>query len=285
MKNILVIDDGKRRNGLIKALMYWKALTGANARYISVIDESMVRDTTRAIGAVGRVSSAVTTEFIKERKAELVEALKGLLTDVEIDVKSGNPLEEIKGVIERTKPELLIMSHRVKTGVINITDEIVGFSKGNCFLVPQDNLDKKYRKILVAIEELKTDSPVIKSAFQLSSLYNSRLLVLNIIVFNDQIVINAPEMIEKSYSKSREFFGKIKVLAEKQGIQINTLIKEGDHSDVLSQVALREHPDLIVLEGYSRTGLSRILMGNEVSNVVKKVNCPVLIVKKPLSLL
>ncbi len=281
MKHILVLDDEKRRAGLLSALSFWRGLTGAEARFLSIIDESLVRDTTRAIGAVGRVSSAVSSEFLKQRRAEL----EGIVSDMGIDIKVGTPLEEIKKYLDSFKPDLLILSHAVKTGVLNITDEIVGYCKGNSYLIPENsNHQKDFKSILLVLEQLKVDSPVVDTTISLAGHFNGRVTAIRIIDLNDQMLINAPEMIEEGYTRVREFFSKLTDHFKRKGVPIDTVIKEGDYASVLGNFAAAEGPDLIVLEGYSRTGLGRIIMGNEVTNVIKKVNCPMLIIKQPFVL-
>jgi nucleotide-binding universal stress UspA family protein len=49
----------------------------------------------------------------------------------------------------------------------------------------------------------------------------------------------------------------------------------------LLKFADRENVDLIVMASHGRTGLSRLLMGSVAEAVVRRANCPVLIVKQP----
>ncbi len=46
--------------------------------------------------------------------------------------------------------------------------------------------------------------------------------------------------------------------------------------------AEEENVDLIVMASHGRTGLSRLLMGSVAEAVVRRANCPVLIVKQPV---
>jgi universal stress protein A len=47
------------------------------------------------------------------------------------------------------------------------------------------------------------------------------------------------------------------------------------------KLAERERIDLIVMGSHGRTGLSKLLMGSVAEGVMRKANCPVLIVKLP----
>jgi universal stress protein A len=49
----------------------------------------------------------------------------------------------------------------------------------------------------------------------------------------------------------------------------------------LLSFAAREKIDLVVMASHGRSGLSRLLMGSVAEAVVRRANCPVLIVKQP----
>ncbi|NOX20238.1 MAG: universal stress protein [Nitrospirae bacterium] len=281
MKHILVIDDEKRRKGLLSALNFWRRLTGAEVVFLSIIDESLIRDTTRTIGAIGKLSTAVSTEFVRQRRVELEE----MLWDMKIDIKVGTPIEEIKKYLDSFRPDLLILSHAIKTGVLNITDEIIGYCRGNSYLITENSDNQKdFRNILLVLEQLKVDSAVVHTTISLAGHFNGRVTAIRIIDLNDQMLINAPEMIEEGYTRIKEFFSKLTDYFYEKGIPVDTVIKEGDFTSVLGNFVASKGHDLIVIEGYSRTGLGRIIMGNEVTNIIKKANRPILIIKRPFDL-
>jgi nucleotide-binding universal stress UspA family protein len=57
----------------------------------------------------------------------------------------------------------------------------------------------------------------------------------------------------------------------------------GDTVTAILQIAREQHCDLIVLGTHGRTGLSRVLLGSVAEKVLRKADCPVLVVKSPLS--
>ena len=58
---------------------------------------------------------------------------------------------------------------------------------------------------------------------------------------------------------------------------------DGAAVEELLEFAKRENIDLIVMGSHGRTGLSRLLMGSVAEGVTRRANCPVLIVKQPIS--
>ena len=56
----------------------------------------------------------------------------------------------------------------------------------------------------------------------------------------------------------------------------------GDPIGEIVRLAEQEHVDMIVMGTHGRTGLSRLLMGSVAEAVVRRADCPVLVVKHPV---
>ena len=54
---------------------------------------------------------------------------------------------------------------------------------------------------------------------------------------------------------------------------------EGSAAETLAALAKSENVDLIVMGSHGRTGVGRLLMGSVAENVMRRAECPVLIVK------
>ncbi len=286
MEKILTIDEPRMRKNLLMASKYWAELTGASIKLISVIDESVVRNTTRTIGAVGKVSSAVADDFIRERKEDIGSILNkiGFVPQKGIDVKVGNPIEEIKKALDSFSPDLVVMGHGLKAGVINITDEIIGYTKGNCFVITETFTPPLFKRIILAIDKPEGDRYAIETSLMFAQRFKGMLYIAMVIDLNDQIFINAPDIVENDYASARQTLEDVVDKARKKGVTVEAFLKEGEVSNVISNISVIIKPDIIILGGYSRTGLNRILMGSEVGSLIKKVHCPLLIVKQKLTI-
>lgn len=52
--------------------------------------------------------------------------------------------------------------------------------------------------------------------------------------------------------------------------------------DEIAEFSERENLDLIVMASHGRTGLVRVVMGSIAEGVMRKAQCPVLVVKQPV---
>lgn len=285
MKDILVIDDSKKRMALFRAAACWAGITGASVRLLSVIDESSVRDTTRAIGVIGKIAKAVKNDLIEETRSNICSDLKAAgITCEDMEVKIGIPLNEIKSILDNVIPDLIIVGTVIKSGVINITGEIIGYSKGNCFVVTQQIDGLKFKKLILATSDYEKNRHVIDASLRLAERFKGLLYVLTVVDFNEVVQIHAPDFVENSYTRARDNVQRIVEMAEMRSLQCEGLVREGSISDVLAQVSQEIRPDLFILGSEGRTGLNRILMGSISNSLIRKITSPLLIIKKDLIL-
>jgi nucleotide-binding universal stress UspA family protein len=62
-------------------------------------------------------------------------------------------------------------------------------------------------------------------------------------------------------------------------VNVHCRCEEGSTWRVITQIAEREHYDLIVLSTHGRTGIDRLMMGSVAEKVVQHATCPVLVVR------
>jgi len=71
--------------------------------------------------------------------------------------------------------------------------------------------------------------------------------------------------------------------AADSGLAVQHLLVEGEPARVIECAAREHRVDLIVMGTHGRTGVRRLLMGSVAERVVRLANCPVLVVKAPVS--
>ncbi len=64
-----------------------------------------------------------------------------------------------------------------------------------------------------------------------------------------------------------------------EGIEIESLVDEGDVTDTILGFAQAQAVDLIVMGTHGRHGLDHILLGSVTEKVLRKAHCPVLAVR------
>ncbi len=63
------------------------------------------------------------------------------------------------------------------------------------------------------------------------------------------------------------------------GLKAECAVEFGNPSDVILDKAAELDVNLLIMGSHGKTGLSRLIMGSVAETVVRKANCPVLIVK------
>jgi nucleotide-binding universal stress UspA family protein len=71
----------------------------------------------------------------------------------------------------------------------------------------------------------------------------------------------------------------VKDLGETKGINVKSVLLEGDPSDELIRYAEEKEMDLIVMGTLGRNGLDRLLLGSVAGNVVRHSKVPVMVVR------
>jgi nucleotide-binding universal stress UspA family protein len=66
-----------------------------------------------------------------------------------------------------------------------------------------------------------------------------------------------------------------------QGIEVETLVREGYPASVIVEEAESRPADLVVIGTHGLSGLKHMLLGSIAERVVQKASCPVLTVKSP----
>ncbi|PAV14373.1 universal stress protein [Methanosarcina spelaei] len=72
----------------------------------------------------------------------------------------------------------------------------------------------------------------------------------------------------------------VKGLGEKKGIDVESIVLEGDPADELIRYAEENGMDLIVMGTLGRTGIERLLLGSVAGNVVRHSKVPVMVVRE-----
>jgi len=86
---------------------------------------------------------------------------------------------------------------------------------------------------------------------------------------------------DKERKMVESYLNKIREMAEKAGVTIETKIIENQPSIVqaIAEIAEKQNFDLIVMGTKGRTGIKKFLLGSVASGVVTYAPCPVLVVR------
>lgn len=142
------------------------------------------------------------------------------------------------------------------------------------------------RRILVPLDFSEHAEPVLEWALHLAREHEATLLLLHAYHLPVEF-----QQLEGAYLP-QDFWSNVKEEAQQslatyaervrgQGLQVETLVREGYPATVIEEEANRQHADLVVIGTRGLSGLKHLLLGSIAERVVQKAPCPVLTVKLP----
>ena len=144
------------------------------------------------------------------------------------------------------------------------------------------------KKIIVPIDFSKHSEYALETAAMLAKKHNSELIALHMLEMSDSMLLDS----DNEHNEKTVFFYK---LAEKkfneflakdylEGLEVVPLVKHYKVFKEVSDVAMEQNADLIVMGSHGTSGFTEIFVGSNTEKVVRHSETPVLVVKsKPLN--
>jgi len=278
---ILALDDGENTEVLVRTALVWVGWLGKKVRIARIIDETVLRDTTRAMGVVGGVARKVRETFLEEGREALRDLLVRLQAPpvVEIETTAGNTMESAKAILDRNPYALLLLTPRLRSALGSIAAEIVGYARGNCLVFSPEAPVVEVRRILVATMGAAEDRYAFSAALELAKLFGARMRVLLVVLSNEELQIYGQKLLEQRHLEARSTLQCIAEEAGKGRVPMEGAVKEGGGAEAIVADAKVWKPDLVVVGSFNRTGFHRILMGSIAGTLINKVTVPVFVAK------
>ncbi|NJD55169.1 MAG: universal stress protein [Nitrospirae bacterium] len=138
-----------------------------------------------------------------------------------------------------------------------------------------------YETLVVGFDDSLSSKAALVEASNRIRKHGGKLIMVHAVYFDTEEYGIAPEQLEKRMKIGEKacIQSKEKISSE-FGIDVQSLLCEGDPPDVILDVAQGKKADLIVLGTYGRRGLNRLLMGSVTSRIIVDAPTDVLVVKK-----
>lgn len=134
---------------------------------------------------------------------------------------------------------------------------------------------------MVPTDGSEENNVVIKKGFSMAKLLDVGMKIIFVVdtapisqIPPDDLITSLESYMEK---EGKKVLDRIEEEAKEEGIEIEKMIKQGHPSDVIAEESKED--DLIVMGTHSRTGLSRLFMGSTADKVIRKSNCPVMVIR------
>jgi len=278
-RKILVAYDGSAsaRNGL------------AVASHLAKEDKSWIKVLTvlpSYEGDLELIGVSNIKETIEGPGRKLMQEAKEIADheDVHIltNMAQGEPYDKIVHVADDENCDLIVMGRRGKHQlerelVGSVTARVIGYTKKDVLVVPEGTtLGRK--NILLATDGSPSCEPAVDRAIGLAKEHSANLTAISVVYSNDEYLALAPGVVQDLIGKAREKLAVIKHKGAEAGVEITTVVKEGEAYEAITSLAQQNGADLIVMGSHGRKGLQRLLMGSVTERTIGYAPCPVLVV-------
>lgn len=224
-------------------------------------------------------------------EVKMKEVVESSFTDVntygpDYDVVVGSPFEEMLKWDSMKDIDLLITGRKKElSGSGILPQQLARKVRSSIYFVPEGTTPK-LNKVMVSLDFSENSVMAFEEGVSLASASGAKLNTLN--------SYSLPSGFYKT-GKSEEEFAKImKENAKKKcnevidgvdtkGVDVNQIYRldsNGDHSDVINDVAHEENMDLIVIGAKGRTQAAAFFLGSVTEKVIRRdVDIPLLVVK------
>ncbi|MEW6328135.1 MAG: universal stress protein [Thermodesulfobacteriota bacterium] len=138
-----------------------------------------------------------------------------------------------------------------------------------------------YNTIVVAFDGSEPSTAALKESSSWIKRHGGNLVMIHAVYFDEEEFSTVPEQRERRFELGRNVcYQTRESISNEFGIEVESLVCEGEPPDVITDVATEKKAELIAMGTYGRRGLKRLLMGGVTSKVIVNAPCDVLIVKK-----
>jgi len=139
-----------------------------------------------------------------------------------------------------------------------------------------------YARILVPLENSPADETILAHVRRLAKRLGSSLLLIH--VADGWVARNIRELDLKESEEMREdraYLERRSAELRADGLEVDAVLAAGDPAAEISDVAVREHCDLIAMATHGHRGLNDVVRGSVASELRHRTMVPVLMVRVP----
>jgi nucleotide-binding universal stress UspA family protein len=198
------------------------------------------------------------------------------------NMAQGEPYDKIVHVAEDENCDLIIMgrrgTHQLERELVgSVTARVIGYTPKDVLVVP-DGTRLTRKNLLLATDGSPSCEAAVSRAIEIAKEQSANLTAVSVVYTNDEYLALAPGIVEDLISKAKEKLATINQKGKEAGVEINTVIKEGEAYEAITTLAQNSNVDLIVMGSHGKKRLQRLLMGSVTERTIGYAACPVLVV-------
>ncbi len=144
-----------------------------------------------------------------------------------------------------------------------------------------------FNNILCALDYSEFSDRACRYAFSLAKQYGAHLDLLQVVepyvMFGqpEYAIVESTTVIQQLHDDAAGHVHELAKKYERFGVTVKELTPEGSAAAVILDTIPKESIDLVVMGTHGRSGFDRFVVGSVTEKVMRKANCPVLIIRKP----
>jgi nucleotide-binding universal stress UspA family protein len=142
------------------------------------------------------------------------------------------------------------------------------------------------RKILVPTDFTETSDKALDFAIELAQKFDAAIVVMHsfeipVMGFPDGALVATADIAARIQEAGRTGLDSAVNARTSRGVNITSVLREGNAAEEIRAVAEETKVDLIVIGTHGRRGIARALLGSTAENVIRTVKLPVLTIHGP----
>jgi nucleotide-binding universal stress UspA family protein len=197
--------------------------------------------------------------------------------------EEGEIFERIVDFADAENCDLIVMGRKgtgrlERTLIGSVTSRVIGHSHRDVLVFPEGS-EFGWKKFLLATDGSKYSDAATNRAIDFAKSYGGTLSVVSVVDIPPEFYsqIKGLEAAQELIRKAQEFVNTVKKKAEEQDVKAEILVKEGEAAKIITDLAVEQKSDVVIIGSHGRTGLRRLLMGSTAERVIGNAACPVLI--------
>ena len=142
-------------------------------------------------------------------------------------------------------------------------------------------MTKLFEKILVATDGSEKNQPAVRKGLEIARACGSAMYAIYVIdetpLASAQAEVLTADVYRRLQDEGEKAIQLVKRIAD--GIQVETFVLSGRPAHVISEFAVKNGVDLIVVGSQGKSGLERLLLGSVAESIIRMADCMVLVVK------
>jgi nucleotide-binding universal stress UspA family protein len=136
-----------------------------------------------------------------------------------------------------------------------------------------------FRTILLATDLTAASQEATRRAFDLAHQLGARLLIVNVLDKRRLTGAGAHERVDQARAERESALVHVVRSARDAGVTAEFLVWDGEPGESIAAAAEAEAADMVVVGTRGRSGAERMLLGSVSDQVVRRAQCPVLVVR------